>query len=100
MSDDYGGWTFMKADSNIGDWKPATSPFTLEEYIITVHGIWVPTVDVKWLLSFEKECPCNPKKRVRMFALVTPTVDQLQKRPARLPELREVEGPNFGLRKV
>ena len=98
---DYDGWAFLKADRNLGAWRPkAGSPNTLEQYVIGVAGTWVPSVDASWLLGFRKWCACNAKRRVWMFAQLTPTKRQMGNRPDRPPRLRVEKLSKFGLVKA
>ncbi len=97
----YGGWTFLKADRNMGSWKPrAGSPNTLENYEVCVSGTWVPTVDASWLLSFRKRCPCNSNRLTWMFALLVPDRRQMDRRPKESPRLRVESQPKLGLIKT
>jgi len=98
---EYDGWAFLKADSNIGTWRPkGGSPNTLEEYCVSVGGTWVPAVDADWLLGFRKTCACGNNRKIWMFAQLTPTKRQMSNRPQRSPVLRQGEQFNFGLEKT
>ena len=101
MTDD---WTLLRSDKDVGSWKPkAGSKYTLEEYVITTGGTWVPTVDVPWLLTFKYVCPCKlsappgQRKRIKMFAILGGTARQHHAKPDRPPRMRDRELSTFGL---
>lgn len=99
-ADDYDGWTFLKADKDIGTWAPRNgSPNTEESYSIGVVGSWVPTIDAGWLLRHKKHCACGNGKLIQMFAQVRPSADQMKLKPDHTPRLKK-QSPTFGLSRV
>jgi len=92
-------WLFVASDSRLGDWQPSGG-YTLEQYVITPRGTWVPAVDWEWLKPFEKKCPgCKSKGAIQMFHMASPSAEQMKEKPLQSPRVRGRAHSNFGVRK-
>lgn len=94
------GWSFVATDRRLGSWRPQRSPNTFEVYVVKTTGSWVPTIDVEWLVSFKKRCPCANNAQIQVMSIVRSTIDDIKSRPKHSPRLREKASPVFGLSKV
>ena len=83
-------WAFVKTDNRLGSWGPPS-----REYVITPQGTWVPAVDVDWLLTFKKRCPCRPGAGpMQIVSRARPTAEQMKQMPEVAPAPMQ---SNFGL---